>query len=185
MRTMFKKAVSVLLATAVLVSGAAVTNNSKAEAAAKSATITSRLYFAGVQGKENCKWLAGDGKTAKSVTKKVKLTKGKKANVTLTVKNSGAKISAATVFTVDMVNVLKTFKNVKFSNVVVKADGKKKPAKVVQGRFEPKDKNNSNNWRLSIYNSWGNNGDNSKSVNKAKNYAFKKTLSVSFTVVAK
>lgn len=164
-------------------SGTAVANGTKASAAKKSASVTARVLFAGVQGKEDCKWIAGDGKSAKSVTKKVKITKGKKTNVTLTVKNSGKKISEAVVFTVDLENILKSFKSVKISGLSVKADGKKKSAKLVQGKFEPKTK--PNNYRVSVYNKWGNNGDNSKSVNKAKNYAFKKNLTISFSVVAK
>ena len=171
------------MATAVVVSGAAVANSTTASAA-KSASITARMYFAGVQGKEDCKWMAGDGKTAKSLTKKVKITKGKKATITLTLKNnSKKKIDGATVFTVDLENILKSFKNVKISGVSVKADGKKKSAKVFQGKFEPKTK--PNNYRLSIFNKWGNNGDSSAKSNKSKNYGFKKTLSVTFTVVAK
>lgn len=189
MRTMFKKAVSVLLATAVVVSGSAVANGVTASAAKKKTkSYTARVYFAGVQGKKDCVWMAGDGSTAKKLTKKVKITKGKKTKVTLTVKNTKkTKVSAAKVFTVDLVNILKDYKKskVKISGVTVKADGKKKKVKTVQGCFEPKKAEGKYNYRLSLFNTWGSDGDNSAKVNKAKNFAFKKTLSVSFTVVAK
>lgn len=182
---MLKKAVSVLLATAVVVSGSAVANGSTASAA-KTKKVTARVYFAGVQGKKDCVWMAGDGSSAKKLTKTVKITKGKKTKVTLTVKNiNKKKVSAATVFTVDLVNILKSYKKVKISGVTVKADGKKKKVKTVQGCFEPKKAEGKYNYRLSLYNTWGTDGDNSAKVNKAKNFAFKKKLSVSFTVVAK
>lgn len=188
MRTMFKKAVSVVLATAVVVSGASVANGTQASAAKKSKTYKARVYFAAVQGKKDCEWLYGDGKTAKSLTKNVKITKGKKTNVSITIKNTTkTKVDAATVFTIDLLNLLKDYKakKVKVSGLTVKADGKKKPAKLVAGCFEPRKNNGKYNYRVSVYNKWGTDGDNSIQVNKAKNYAFKNQLTVSFTVVAK
>ena len=84
-----------------------------------------------------------------------------------------------------LVNVLKSFKKVKCSGITVKADGKKvKVKKVYQGAFEKNKPASKNNWRLSFYNKWGNQGDNSK-TNNAKAFAFKKNLTISFTVVAK
>ena len=80
---------------------------------------------------------------------------------------------------------LKSFKKVKCSGITVKADGKKvKVKKVYQGAFEKNKPASKNNWRLSFYNKWGNQGDNSK-TNNAKAFAFKKNLTISFTVVAK
>lgn len=77
------------------------------------------------------------------------------------------------------------FKKVKCSGITVKADGKKvKVKKVYQGSFEKNKPASKNNWRLSFYNKWGNQGDNSK-TNNAKAFAFKKKLTISFTVVAK
>ena len=187
---MFKKAVAILMTTAVVVSGASVANSTTASAAKKkSKTYKVQTFFAGVQGKKTCYWIAGDGtgsSNGKVYMKNVKITQGKKTKVSITVKNpTKTKISAATVFTVDLINILKDYKKskVKISGVTVKADGKKKSVKYKTGSFEPKTK--PNNYRLSLYNNWGTDGDNTKSINKPKNFAFKKTLSVSFTVVAK
>lgn len=189
MRKVFKKAVSVLLATAVVVSGVAVANGSTAEAAKKKTkSYTARVYFAGTQKGEDCVWMAGDGSTAKKVTKNVKITKGKSTKVNLTVKNiNKKKVTGAVVCTVDLVGILKDYKKnkVKISNVVVKADGKKVKAKAFQGCFEPRKKEGKFNYRLSLFNKWGTDGDNSGTKNKAKNFAFKKKLTISFTVKAK
>lgn len=186
-----KKTMSIAMAMAVAVTSiTAVPANT---ASAKSNKVTARAYFAGDTKAGNCTWIAGDGKTAKAVTKTVTLSKGKKTTVTLTIKNPGksngkkiSKIKAATVFTVDLVNVLSSYKKVKCSNISVKADGKAvKVKKVFQGSFEKNKPDSKNNWRLSFYNQWGNQGDNSAKTNKAKSFAFKKNLTVTFTVVAK
>ena len=181
MRTMFKKAVALLMATAVVVSGAAAVNGTTASAAkkAKSKTYKVQALYAGVQGKNTCYWVAGDGSkknNGKVYAKNVKITKGKKTKVTIT---------AGTVFTVDVINLLKDYKKnkVKVSGVTVKADGKKKSAKAFSGCFEPKTK--PGNFRISVFNKWGTDGDNSGKVNKAKNFAFKKKISISFTILAK
>lgn len=191
MRKLTKKVIAIALTVATVGSSIAVAPTQDAQA--KSSKVTARAYFAGDTKAGNCTWIAGDGKTAKAVTKSVSLTKGKKTNVTLTIKNPGtsngkkiSKINAATVFTVDLVNVLSSYKKVKCSNIVVKADGKKVSVKkVFQGSFEKNKADSKNNWRLSFYNQWGNQGDNSAKTNKAKSFAFKKNLTVSFTVVAK
>ncbi len=192
MRTMFKKAVALLMATAVVVSGAAVANGTTASAAKKKAKAKSykvQALFAGVQGKNTCYWVAGDGSkknNGKVYAKNVKITKGKKTKVTITIKNpTKKKITAGTVFTVDVINLLKDYKKnkVKVSGVTVKADGKKKSAKAFSGCFEPKTK--PGNFRISVFNKWGTDGDNSGKVNKAKNFAFKKNISISFTILAK
>ena len=189
MRTMFKKAVSVLLATAVVVSGVAVANGSTAQAAKKkSKTYQARVYFAATKKGKDCEWIAGDGKSAKTVTKNVKITKGKKASVNLTVKNNNKnKVTGAVVCTVDMVGLLKDYKakKVKISNVVVKADGKKVSVKPFQGCFEPRKDKGKYNYRLSIMNKWGTDGDNSWNDARSKKIKFKKKLTISFKIVAK
>ncbi|MCH5268282.1 MAG: hypothetical protein J1E62_08065 [Lachnospiraceae bacterium] len=179
-----KKVMAVTLAAAVAV-GSIAAAPAKSVSAAKKAKTKSYTVSALYAG-NGWAWVAGDGKTAPKVSKKVKITKGKKTKVSLTIKNTkNKKITAAQVFTVDVEGILKDYKkkNVKISGLTVKADGKKKSAKIVQGQFEPKTK--PNNYRLSIYNAVGTDGDNSKSKNKAKNFAFKKKLTVSFTIVAK
>lgn len=196
MRTMFKKAVAILMATAVVVSGVSVANGTTASAAKKkSKTIKVRVFYAGVQGKNQCSWIAGDGLSAnngKVYAKNVKITQGKKAKVSFNIKNPKKdKVTGTTVFTVDLIDILKTFKKnkVKISGVVVKADGKKVSCKTYQGTFEPK--KNPNNYRLSIYNVYGTDGDNSAgkgpigSKKPTKKIKFKKKISVSFTVLAK
>ena len=189
MRTIFKKAVSVLLATAVVVSGVTVANSSTAEAAKKkSKSYTARVYFAATKKGKDCEWIAGDGSTAKTVTKKVKITKGKKASVNLTVKNNNKnKVTGAVVCTIDILDILKDYKanKVKISNVVVKADGKKVSVKPFQGCFEPKKKNGKYNYRLSIMNKWGTDGDNSWNEARSKKIKFKKKLTISFKILAK
>ena len=160
MRKTFRKAVSILLATAVVVSGVSMATGTTVSAAKKTKTYKVQTFMAGVQGK--------------------------KAKVSITVKNpTKKKITAGTVFTIDLIGILKDYKKnkVKISGVTVKADGKKKSVKTKTGCFEPKTK--PNNYRLSLYNKWGTDGDNSAQINKATKFAFKKTLTVSFTVVAK
>lgn len=183
MNKFFKKAVSLVIATAVVVGGTSAANSTTASAATKSAKIPVSVFFA---ANSNCKWLAnndgsnGAAKTLKTVTFK----KGKKVNVSFTISAKGTKVTQAKVFCVDTKGILKKFKSVKYSNVVVECDGKKVSGiKYKQGYFEPKQKTNS--WRLSFYNAWGSNGDNTKSNGTAKKYKFKKNLTVSFSVVAK
>lgn len=189
MRKTFRKAVSILLATAVVVSGVSMATGTTVSAAKKTKTYKVQTFMAGVQGKNTCYWIAGDGSSknnGKVYMKNVKITKGKKAKVSITVKNpTKKKITAGTVFTIDLIGILKDYKKnkVKISGVTVKADGKKKSVKTKTGCFEPKTK--PNNYRLSLYNKWGTDGDNSAQINKATKFAFKKTLTVSFTVVAK
>ena len=178
-----KKSMAVAMAMAVAVGSVAVAPTKDASAAkAKSKKVNARVFFAGNAKGADCIWIAGDGKSAKAVSKNVTLKKGKKTKVTLTVKKPAKykvggknkklkKVAGATVCTVDLVNVLKSFKKVKVK-------------KVYQGAFEKNKPASKNNWRLSFYNKWGNQGDNSK-TNNAKAFAFKKNLTISFTVVAK
>lgn len=182
MNKLFKKALSLVVAAAVTVSGVAVANTKTAEAA-KSASIPVSVLFA---GNSNCTWLANaDGSSgAAKVSKTVKFTKGKAVNVSLSVGAKGNKITEAMVFCVDTKGILKTFKKVKYSNVSVKCDGKAVSGiKYKQGYFEPKAKTNS--WRLSFFNKYGSDGDNTSSNGTAKKYKFKKNLTVSFTITAK
>lgn len=192
-----KKVMAVTLATAVAVGSVAVAPAKDASAAkAKAKKVTARVYFAGQAKDNDCIWVVGDGKDAPKMEKSVKLTKGKKTTVSFTIKKPAnykvkgkntklKKITGATVLTVDLVNILSSFKKVKCSGITVKADGKKvKVKKVYQGSFEKNKPDSKNNWRLSFYNKWGNQGDNSK-TNNDKAFAFKKNLTISFTVTPK
>lgn len=191
-----QKAMAVSLATAVAVGTVAVAPAKDASAAKKSKKVTARVYFAGNTKKADCIWIKGDGSSAPKLEKSVKLTKGKKTKVTLTIKNPGKykdgsktvkmkKVAGATVLTVDLVDAMKTFKKVKCTGITVKADGKKvKVKKIYQGQFEKNKPVAKDNWRISFYNKWGNQGDNSK-TNNAKAFAFKKNLTISFTVQPK
>lgn len=181
MNKLFKKALSLVVAAAVTVSGAAVANSTTANAA-KSASIPVSCYFA---GNSNCTWLANDDGSngAAKVSKTVKITKGKPVSVTLTIGAKGNKITEAAVFCIDTKGILKKFKKVKYSNISVKCDGKAVSGiKTAQGYFEPKAKTDS--WRLSFFNKYGSDGDNTKSNGTAKKYKFKKNLVVSFTITA-
>lgn len=182
MNKLFKKALSLVVAAAVTVSGVAVANSTTANAA-KSASIPVSIFFA---ANSNCKWLANNDGTggAAKVAKTVKITKGKPVSVSLTVNAKGTKVTEAAVFCVDTMGILKKFKKVKYSNISVKCDGKTVSGiKTKQGYFEPKAKTNS--WRLSFFNKYGSDGDNTKSNGTAKKYKFKKNLVVSFTITAK
>lgn len=126
---------------------------------------------------------------------KVKNKKGKQS-YTVTLKKSQCtksdlkakatgKIKATTVFCIDFENMIKDYKpkKVKISNVVIKRDGKTvkiKSSKLLQGWIENK---TSKNYRLEIYNEYGD----SKKSPCAKNTAFnfKKQLSVSFDITMK
>lgn len=191
-----KKGLALVLTMAVAVGGVAI-SPSQASAAkkAKSKSITVRTYFAGNTKDADCIWVYGDGKEAPKLEKTCKLTKGKKTNVSITIKKPSTyevgkekkklkKMAGATVLTVDLVDILSTFKKVKCSNIVVKCDGKTVKQKVYQGSFEKNKPASKNNWRLSFFNKWGNQGDNSKN-NKASAFAFKKNITISFTVTPK
>lgn len=183
MNKMLKKALSVAMAAVVAIGGVATTNTKTAEAA-KSASVPVSVFFA---ANSTCTWLANkDGSNGvPKVSKTVKFTKGKPVSVSLTVNaKKGTKVTEAAVFCVDTTGILKTFKKVKYSNISVKCDGKTvSGVKTKQGYFE-KDQN-TNSWRLSFFNTYGQNGDNTKSNGTAKKYKFKKNLVVSFTITAK
>ena len=107
-----KKSMAVAMAMAVAVGSVAVAPTKDASAAkAKSKKVNARVYFAGSAKGTDCLWVAGDGKTAKAVSKNVTLKKGKKTKVTLSSKK---------------------LKNKKKLYVRVKAVGAKKWSKVVK-----------------------------------------------------
>lgn len=193
-----KKAMAVTLAMAVAMGAVTAVPAKDASAAkkAKAKKVVARVYFAGTTKDADCVWVKGDGKAAPLLTKTLSLKKGKKTSVSFTIAKpashvvSGKKVkikkmTGATVLTVDLVNILKSFKKVKVSGATVKADGKKvKIKKVYIGSFEKNKPKEKNNWRISFYNKWGNMGDNSK-TNNPKAFAFKKNLTISFTVTPK
>lgn len=181
MNKTLKRVLSVAMAAVVAIGGVATAGTKKAEAA-KAASIPVSVFFA---GNSNCTWLANDDGSggAAKVSKTVKITKGKPVNVSLKVDAKGNKITEAAVFCIDTKGILKKFKKVKYSNISVKCDGKAVSGiKTKQGYFE-KDQD-TNSWRLSFFNTYGNNGDNTGSNGTAKKYKFKKNLVVSFTITA-
>lgn len=184
MKKSIKRILSVVLATAVVASSAL----SMEVSAASKAKVAFNVYCFTADNK----WLAGDGNGNQKVSKVVTVKKGKAVNVTLTVK--GAAKKGIQVLTVDSGNstlsgstkgILSSFKKCKYSNVVVKCDGKVVKAPSMQGYFESDTKTES--WRLSFYNTYGSNGDDTKTKCKsnAKKIKFKKSLQVSFSFVAK
>lgn len=192
-----KKAMAVALSMAVAMGTVAVAPAKDASAAkAKSKKVVARVYFAGTTKDADCVWVKGDGKEAPSMTKTLTLKKGKKTSVSFTINKPAShkvggknvkikKMTGATVCTVDLVGILKSFKKVKCSNISIKADGKKvKVKKIYQGSFEKNKPTAKDNWRISFFNKWGNQGDNSK-TNNSKAFAFKKNLTISFTVTPK
>mgnify|MGYP001094460649 FL=1 len=107
-----KKSMAVAMAMAVAVGSVAVAPTKDASAAkAKSKKVNARVFFAGNAKGADCIWIAGDGKSAKAVSKNVTLKKGKKTKVTLSSKK---------------------LKNKKKLYVRVKAVGAKKWSKVVK-----------------------------------------------------
>lgn len=186
MKKSIKKIMSLVMAAVVVVSGVASTEAS----AASKAKVRFNVYCYTADEK----WLAGDGSTAPLVAKTVTVKKGKTVHVSMTVKGSGKK--GIGVLTVDSGNtklsgsgatkgVLDTFKSAKYSNVVVKCDGKTVKAPSQQGQFEKNEGTQS--WRLSFYNQWGSQGDTTitKCKSNAKKIKFKKTCEISFDFVAK
>ena len=184
MKKGFKRIMSLVLAAVVAVSGVASTEAS----AASKAKVRFNAYCYTADGK----WLAGDGDSAKLVAKTETVKKGKTVHVTLTIKGKAKK--GVGVLTVDSGNnnlkggtkgILGTFKSAKYSNVVVKCDGKTVKAPSQQGYFEKTEGTDS--WRLSFYNQWGSQGDTTatKCKSNAKKIKFNKTCEISFDFVAK
>lgn len=180
MNKMFKRVMSLVLASAVVVSGVAVTGT---KASAKTKTYTAKLMYC------DSTW---NNTTMHTSTEKVGTTKvkGKKGSATYTISvkksqlyGNDAKIKNAKVFCVDLQDILADYKTsqIKISGVKVVADGKSVAVKGYKsGNFEPKN----DHYRLSLYNEVGTDGDSTKSlgVKYAKKFAFKKTLSITFTV---
>lgn len=194
-----KKGLALVLTMAVAVGGVAI-SPSQASAAkkAKSKSITVRTFYAAKCDADGCAWLYGEDDGSSSVKpskiseKPVKFTKGKKTSVTVNLskpakfnKKKVGKITEAVVFTVDLKDILKSFKSVKVSNVVVKCDGKKVKCKPQIGSFEKNKPDSKDNWRISFFNTYGRNGDNSKNVNKATAFKFNKNVTVTFDVTPK
>lgn len=195
-----KKGLALVLTMAVAVGGVAISPSqaSAAKKKAKAKSITVITLLAADCDADGCAWLYGEYDGSSSVkpsalkSQTIKLTKGKKTSVTISLpkpakfnKKKVGKVKEAVVFTVDMKAILKSFKKVKVSNVVVKCDGKKVKCKPVIGSFEKNKPDSKDNWRISFYNKWGRNGDNSKDVNKASKFKFKKNITVTFNVTAK
>lgn len=183
MKKTFKKVMSVVLTAAIVVSGVSVAGKKADAKGAKK--YSTQMYVMEEAGN----WISGDGYNLQSGS--VTIKKGKKVHISFTAKNNAKKtglksVKKIGVLTVDVKSILKDYKvkKCKYSNVVVKCDGKVvKGVKSCQGYFEPDQKNN--NYRLSLYNQYGSNGDNSKKLNKASKFKFKKTISVSCDFVAK
>lgn len=196
-----KKGLAVVMTMALTI-GAVAAAPSDASAAKKkkkavSATVTAKTLYAAETSTSGFAWLFADGSDKnKTSTVAKKLTAGKKTNYTITLtmpnkfydgkkKTNLGKIKSVHVFTVDLVDYLKTFKKGKnlASNVVVKCDSKTvKPKKVYQGVFEPSD--HPNNYRISFFNEYGSDGDGS-AKNGAKTFKCKKKITISFSITPK
>lgn len=181
MNKMVKKVMSLVVATAVVVSGVAATGT---KASAKAKTYTAKLMYC------DSAWINSsmDDSVKNIGTTKVTGKKGSKT-YTLTIKKSQlydhkSKIKNAKVFCVDIQDVLKDYKTnqIKISGVKVSVDGKSVSGVkgYKSGNFEP----DNDHFRLSLYNEVGTDGDDTKKlgVKYAKKFAFKKSLSITFTV---
>lgn len=185
MRKSIKRAVSMALACAVIVSGM-VNTGVKASAASK---YNAYLMFAS----SDWKCVNMNEKVANTSIKNKKGT----ANYTVTLKRAKAtdgkegKASAAEdacVLCVDIKNILKDHKasKVKFSKVVVKCDGKVVKTnfkKMAQGMLEPK--KDPKKCRLEIYNEYGEGGTVDHPCAKPTAFKWKKSISVSFKLKIK
>lgn len=188
-----KKGLALVLTMAVAVGGVAIAPSKASAKKAKTTNVKVRTFYAADCEADGCAWLYGEGEDASAISVKTfKMTKGKKNTVTYTLKKPAkfmnkkvGKVKGTVVFTVDMLDILKTYKSVKVSNVTVKCDGKKVKCKPVIGSFEKNKPDSKDNWRISFYNTYGKNGDNSKNVNKAAAFKFQKSLQISFTVTPK
>ena len=185
-----KKGVALVMTMALAVGVVAVAPSEASAAKKKSASIKVRTLYAAKTKNDSCAWLYGtDSSASAQSSKTVKLTQGKKTKVSITLSKPSkfngkavGKIQEAVVFTVDLMSVLKTFKKVKVSGVSVKCDGKKVKCTPAIGSFEKNKADSKDNWRISFYNTYGQNGDNSKSKNKASVFKYNKKLQISFTV---
>lgn len=183
MKKTFKRVVSLIVAAAIVASGA-VSNGTKASAASSYKAV---MYYSDV----NWYWDGGnDGSTDPNKTAVTIKDKKGSATYTVTLKNKKSKNAAAQVFCIDIKDILKKHKGkVKVSKVSVKCDGKTvKGLKAVSSGALESDKD-PNKFRISIYNQVGSSklGDKTSSYPKSygKKFKFKKTISVTFTLTIK
>lgn len=193
MKNSWKKLVSVVLTLAVIVSAVSVSSVKKADAAAKS--YTAYLMFTDKDWTvQNFEKSIGNTTVKGSGTYTVTLTK--KALTAAFKKNgqgwaTGVKCGNAIVFNVDVVDICKDYKpsKIKISNVKIKVDGKDvkiNSKKLNQGNIE----DDGNNYRLEIYNIYGDTAKNGKgdgsdaadACAKGSAFKFKKSLSVTFSI---
>lgn len=179
MNKMLKKAISVVMAAAVAIGGIA-TTGAKAEA---KGSYNAYLMYAD----SNWNWDGGNNKETVANTK-IQGKKGSKT-YTVTLNNSKSKNQPAQVFVIDIKGILKNYsaKDIKISGVTVKCDGKKVSGMkaVACGAWEPTE--DSEKYRISIYNAVGDNGDKTANYGASygKKFKFKKSISVTFTVTLK
>lgn len=176
-----KKSLALVLTAAVAL-GAVAVSPSKAEAKSYKAV----MYYCDV----NWDWDGGnDGSEDPNNTAVTVKGKKGKATYTVTLKNKQSQNAACHVFCIDIPDLLKKYKKVKVSNVSVKVDGKKVKGlkKVSAGALESNKE--PYKYRISIYNAVGSKsmGDNTSSYGSSygKKFAFKKKISVTFTLKLK
>ncbi|MDO4167406.1 MAG: hypothetical protein Q4D32_08380 [Eubacteriales bacterium] len=176
-----KKSLALVLTAAVAL-GAVIAAPSKAEAKSYKAV----MYYSDV----NWYWDGGnDGSTDPNKTAVTVKGKKGKATYTVTLKNKKSKKAACQVLCIDIPDLLKKYKKVSVSKVSVKVDGKKVKGlkKVSYGALESNKE--PNKFRISIYNAVGSKtlGDKTSSYGAAygKKFAFKKKISVTFTLKLK
>jgi hypothetical protein len=179
MKKTLKRAMSLVVAAAVAITGVATTSVKKASAASYKAV----MGYADV----NWNWDGGNDsdKDPQKTAVSIKDKKGS-ATYTITLKNKKSKNAAAQVFYIDIKNLLKKYKKASVSGVSVKCDGKSVSGlkAVATGALES-DKD-PNKFRISIYNAVGSSkmGDKTSSYPSSygKKFKFKKTISVTFTL---
>lgn len=188
MKNSWKKVVSVVLTLAVIIGAVSFSSVKSTDAAAKS--YTAYLMFADkdwtVQNFDN---KVGKTTVKGSGTYTVTLTKKELSKIFK--KNgeggwaTGVKCQDAIVFNVDVVDICKDIKpnKIKISNVKIKVDGKDvkiNSKKLLQGNIE----DDGNNYRLEIFNIYGDSAKDGEKNACAKGSAFKwkKSISVTFTI---
>ena len=83
-----KKSMAVAMAMAVAVGSVAVAPTKDASAAkAKSKKVNARVFFAGNAKGADCIWIAGDGKSAKAVSKNVTVRRVRRQKLLLQLRN--------------------------------------------------------------------------------------------------
>ena len=186
MKKLLQRSLSLVLAFVVVFTGLAVTAN---KAAAKAKSYKTYIMFA------DSTWKVQNGMSddACKGAKNIKNKKGAQ-KVTLNINRSDLdgkdeEITAANVLCVDVVDLMKDYKEskVKISNVVVKVDGKKvaiKAAKLKQGYIEKEHQSEGNyKYRLELFNEYGD--TQADPCAAPEKFAFKKSLSISFKIKLK